>query len=376
MPPQNKVGTERRWEMLRFDCLAVAAFSSMLLAYTLGYRLDWSDAPRGQEFSASEEASPDAPSPESDLLAEAATAAAEMLGQTSSQEAGPSWTVDPRESAWEAMTSDLARLASRHRGRVSIVLRDLETNKTWTHNPDDLFPSASLIKVPIMITAFQKIHDGELSLNDRLALRRRHRVGGSGSLKWRPDGTKVTVKDLLTLMINESDNTATSMVIESLGLNYIQRHFSKMGLFYTEIYPEGMSIKGGRVAHENYTTAKEMAGLMERIYRGELVDRHSSRLMMDILKHKKASASRLAKGLPAGWEIAHKTGLLRLACHDSAIIFTPENAYSLTVLTGQNSNYKQAKEFISRLGRVTYRHYRNDSRLAKLNGKRSQVALR
>lgn len=374
MPPPNRINQDARWELLRFDCLAGAVFASLLIAYTVGYRLDWSETPRGQEFSSLEEAAPDAPSSESELVAEAATEASEALGQ-SAQDAEPAWTVNPRELAWETMTQDLGRLAGRHRGRVSIVLRDLKTNKTWKHNPDDLFPSASLIKVPIMVAAFQKIHDGQLSLNDRLAMRRRHRVGGSGSLKWRPDGTKVTVKDLLYLMINESDNTATALMIETLGLNYIQQQFSKMGLFYTEIYPEGMSIKGGRVTHENYTTANEMAGLMERIYRGDLVDSHSSRLMMDILKHKKAAASRLAKGLPPGWEIAHKTGLLRLACHDSAIIFTPETAYSLTVLTGQNNNYKLAKEFISRLGRVTYRHYRSDTRLAKA-GKRSQVALR
>lgn len=375
MPPQPRLNPERRWELLRFDCLAAAVFSALLITYTLGYRLDWSETPRGQEFSSLEEASPDAPSSESELVDEAATEAADTLGKAASSNPEPAWTVDPKEVAWDMMTSDLSRLAMRHRGRVSIVLKDLGTNKTWKHNPDDLFPSASLIKVPIMVAAFQKIHDGQLSLNDRLALRRRHRVGGSGSLKWRPDGTKVTVKDLLYLMINESDNTATALIIETLGLNYVQQQFSKMGLFYTEIYPEGMSIKGGRVKHENYTTANEMAGLMERIYRGQLVDSYSSRLMLDILKHKKAAASRLAKGLPAGWEIAHKTGLLRLACHDSALIFSPDGAYSLTVLTGQNNNYKTAKEFISRLGRVTYRHYRSDSRIAKA-GKRSQVALR
>ncbi len=69
-------------------------------------------------------------------------------------------------------------------------------------------------------------------------------------------------------------------------------------------------------------------------------------------------ASRLAKGLSAGWEIAHKTWLLRQACHDSAIFLMPRGDYALIVLTGQNRNRKAAKDFISRLGRVTFRHYR------------------
>jgi beta-lactamase class A len=138
-----------------------------------------------------------------------------------------------------------------------------------------------------------------------------------------------------------------------------------MGLLYTGIYEEGMSIKGGRVAHENYTTAREMTALMEKIYRGEAVDKLSSSVMMEILKRPKAVASRLAKGLPAGWEIAHKTGLLRQACHDSAVFLTPNGDYAMTVLTGQNRSYSHAKDFITKLGRVTFAHYAGPQYLAK-----------
>lgn len=375
MSSPNRPLPDSRWELLRFDCLAAAVFSALVFSYVLGYRLDWAEAPSGMEFSSSEETAADPePSGESELAAEAANQAAQSLEQSAAA-SGPSWSPDPKEASWAAMTGELERLAVRHRGRVAIHLKDMKTGKTWTYHPDDLFPSASLIKVPIMACAFQKIHEGRLSLNDNLTLRRRHRVGGSGSLKWRPDGTRIKVRDLLSMMINESDNTATAIVIEVLGLSYIQQQFAKMGLFYTEIYPEGMSIKGGRVANENYTTAQEMATLMERIYRGEMVDRYSSRIMMDILRHKRAATSRLAKNLPRGWEIAHKTGLLRQACHDSALIITPDRVYSLTVLTGQNRNYGTAKEFISRLGRITYRHYRGDNALAKA-AKRQSLALR
>ena len=146
-------------------------------------------------------------------------------------------------------------------------------------------------------------------------------------------------------MINESDNTATKMVLDRLGIGYVQQQFPRMGLLYTGIYEEGMSIKGGRVMHENYTTAREMTSLMDKIYTGQAVDKVSSEVMLDILKKPKAVASRLAKGMPAGWEIAHKTGLLRQACHDSAVFLTPHGDYAITVLTGQNRSYSMAKGF-------------------------------
>ena len=118
-----------------------------------------------------------------------------------------------------------------------------------------------------------------------------------------------------------------------------------------------MSIKGGRVAHENYTTAREMEMLLEKIYRGEAVDKPSSDLMMEILKKPKAVASRLQKGMPAGWEIAHKTGLLRRACHDVGIVFAPQGDYMICVLTSHDSTYRTAKRFIASMARITYNYY-------------------
>jgi beta-lactamase class A len=233
-----------------------------------------------------------------------------------------------------------------------------------------LFPAASLIKVPILIATFYRLRDGGLSLDEKLTITRRNRRGGSGSLKWRPDGTQLTLRDTLTHMINESDNTATSMVLERIGIGYVQQQFPRMGLLYTGIYEEGMSIKGGRVAHENYTTAREMEMLLEKIYRGEAVDKASSDVMMEILKKPKAVASRLQKGMPSGWEIAHKTGLLRQACHDSAIFFTPNGDYAITVLTGQNASYGQAKDFITKIAHVTFENYAGPRYLASAKKRR------
>ncbi|MCM2304627.1 MAG: class A beta-lactamase-related serine hydrolase [Elusimicrobia bacterium] len=382
----SRIPVNRRlsWEALRAqgtDLLLVSALAVIGLAYGLGYRLDWSEE-NGRPEEDQEVAEITAPA----SLAPAAAAPPVRPAEPSISPApdrttigpapAPSISPHPRDVQWETMTASLGKMAERYPGRVAIYLKDLKTGRTWTHHADDLFPAASLIKVPVMIAAFYKIRDGRLALDERIAITRRNRVGGSGSLKWRPDGTRLTVRELLVHMINESDNTATKMVLDHLGIGYVQQQFPRMGLLYTGIYEEGMSIKGGRVMHENYTTAREMASLMDKIYTGQAVDKVSSEVMLEILKKPKAVASRLAKGMPVGWDIAHKTGLLRQACHDSAIFLTPNGDYAVTVLTGQNRSYSQAKDFITKVAKVTFNHYAGPRYYAKAAPRRRARAAR
>ena len=268
------------------------------------------------------------------------------------------------DTEWDIMVGSLGNLAYNYSGHVGIYIKDLNSDKVWEYNPDRLFPSASLIKVPIMVAICEKIKRSELSLDTRIKLTRRDRAGGSGSLKWVREGTSLSVMEIIYKMITESDNTATKMLIVYAGIGYFQQAFSGLGLVYTKIYPEGLSLTSNRVVRENYTTAREMAVLMERIYKGEMVDRNLSEFMLDVLKHNKRR-SRLRKGLPLGWEIGHKTGLLRKSCHDVGIVFSPRGDYIIAVLTSDVPNYSSAKGFISRVAKLTYEYYRIDADYAE-----------
>ena len=378
--PRIVVDRKLHWDVLRTQGADLLLFSALIvvgLSYGLGYRLDWSEeAGRTEDIGeVAEVPAPAASGTPLPLQAESVPVspvppAAEAPVASMSAAPAPEMRPDPSAAAWDKMVTALDALSARYPGRVSIYMKDLRSGRTWMHNPDDLFPAASLIKVPILIATFYRLRDGGISLDEILTITRRNRRGGSGSLKWRPDGTKLSLRDALTHMINESDNTATQMVLERVGIGYVQQQFPRMGLLYTGIYEEGMSIKGGRVAHENYTTAREMEMLLEKIYRGEAVDKASSAVMMEILKKPKAVASRLQKGMPAGWEIAHKTGLLRQACHDSAIFFTPNGDYAITVLTGQNASYSTAKDFITKIAHVTFANYAGPRYLASAKKRR------
>ncbi|HAH31242.1 MAG TPA: hypothetical protein DCL44_02890 [Elusimicrobia bacterium] len=268
------------------------------------------------------------------------------------------------DTEWQHMVAGLENASASYRGKVGIYLKDLHTGKFWEYNPDRLFPSASLIKVPIMAAAFEKIKAGELTLDTQIKLTRQDRWGGSGSLKWVREGTRLSVMEIIYKMITESDNTATHMLIDYLGFDFLQMEFSRLGLVYTKIYPEGLNLTSGRVARENYTTAREMADLLEQIYEGKLIDKNSSEQMLEFLKHTK-SRSRLRRGLPLGWEIGHKTGLLRRSCHDVGIVFSPRGDYIIAVLTSDVPNYSSAKNFIDKVAKVTYKYYKIDSDYAQ-----------
>ena len=273
----------------------------------------------------------------------------------------------PAPEQWEEMVSKMEHLSIRHNGRVAIYLKDLRGGREWTYHPDDLFPSASLIKLPVMACVFNRMKEGGLTLDTPMTLRRRERVGGSGRLKWAADGTRYTVREVLERMITESDNTAMRMLLDEVGFDYFARGFTgNLGLTYTQIHPEGLSLDNRRIPNENYTTAREMGGLLERMYHGQLVDRFSSEMMLEYMKGLK-TRKRLARALPVGWQLAHKTGLLRGACHDVGIVMTPQGEYVLAVLTGQNASYKDAKDFIEKLAATSYRYMRLDSDIARAN---------
>ena len=246
---------------------------------------------------------------------------------------------DPR---WLQLTTQLQANIQHFPGRVSVYLKDLNSGREWNHNPDQFMPSASLIKVPILAAVLKKIENGELSLDTQLPVTKKNRASGSGRLKWQQTGAKFTVAELLHYLITESDNTAMRILLDLVGINYAQQTFAEMGLIATNIENEGLKLSSRPVLKENYTTAREMAELMEKIYKGTLISKESSQIMLDLMKNLK-HRERLAKSLPKGWQIAHKTGLLRHACHDAGIIFSPSGDYVLVVLTWKGGDYRTAK---------------------------------
>jgi beta-lactamase class A len=260
-------------------------------------------------------------------------------------------------SRWLDFNERLRVLSDNYKAKVGIYIKDLKTGKTWEYNADRLFRSASLIKLPIMVGVFNLVKENKISLETELILTSKERVDGSGSLKWARDGTRITVLELVYRMVTESDNTATRMLVDHIGIEYFKSYFKQIGLSYTNITEEGMNLTSGRVSKENFTTPREMGYLLERIYKKDIVSRDMCEMMLDILKRNK-SHSRIRKGIPTTWQVGHKTGLLRRSCSDVGIVFSPNGDYILCVLLDDVPSYRSGKEFIAKVAKITAEFYK------------------
>ena len=273
-------------------------------------------------------------------------AAAPQLSQT--------FTINPE--AWQSLSDAVSARADQFGGTFGYIIKDFRTGQVAQANSDLAFPSASLIKFPVMCAVFQAVEDGQLSLGTPVTLASGDRRGGSGILKFSPAGTVYTNRELLEAMIVHSDNTAADLLIRQLGFDYLQRTFARLGLHETVIRPQGFRLTSHRVSADNVTSPRDMSYLLEMIYRRELVSAEASDEMLAIMKRQQLR-DRLPRFLPMGWEIAHKTGLLRRACHDVGIVFSPKGDYLICVLTSHDVTYKTAKRFIASVGRITYDYY-------------------
>jgi beta-lactamase class A len=203
-----------------------------------------------------------------------------------------------------------------------------------------------------MIATLQAVKEKHIGLYDEIKLKPSHKVGGSGILKYKPSGKKITVDTLIELMITRSDNTATNMLTELLGFNYFNRTFKKFGLKVTNLRRKILDLKAAKRGIDNYTTPYEMAFLLEEIYKKRLISRDVCEYMLSILKRQKIS-DRIPRYLPNYLQIAHKTGLLKRVCHDAGIVFSDKGDILICILTSDIST-RLAKKLI---GAIAYKVY-------------------
>lgn len=255
---------------------------------------------------------------------------------------------------WQNYVSNINKKIQSFSGTAGVFVKDLSNNYTYSYNPDKKFISASLIKLPIMIAVFKEFIDGKISFIDTCPLNEKDRVLGSGILKYKPKGTKYTIYELVYTMIAKSDNTAAKMLTQLVGIERMNEIFKSIGLKNTNISSKSFDLRNGEIAGDSYTTARDISLILQKIYDEKMFRRYLSQQMIEILKLT-VDKKRLNKYLPKDFKLAHKTGLLRGACHDSGIVFSPQGDYLICVLTDANGNYTNAKNFIANLGKLTFK---------------------
>lgn len=242
------------------------------------------------------------------------------------------------------MSFSLTNSLSSSNAVFGVFAKNLETQSVLAFHEHDIFPSASLIKVPILVELYRRVENFRLHLGEVLVMRQEDQVGGSGILKDLTPDTKYSLRDLAMLMITVSDNTATNLLIDYLGIDNINQGIYDLGLTHTELVRKLQRIPIER-STVNHTTAYDMSLLMEKIARGQVISHISCQAIVSILLRCQAPVS-IAPAAPSpsfigeceSIRVAHKTGSLSDACHDSGIVYTPHKTYVATVLS-QKADY-------------------------------------
>lgn len=192
---------------------------------------------------------------------------------------------------WAAMTSlaaldaELQSIGARYTGAWTYALTDLGSGAHIGLREDELMPPASLIKVPVLVALYRDVHEGKLSLTDRVRYEEGHRTLGSGVLARLSPGVEMTVRDAATLMIIISDNAASNMVVDLVGVDEINATMRGLGLEQTTLFHRWGGRRRGQGPRDSYvTTAREMARLLELIARHEAVSPEASQDMLRIMR--------------------------------------------------------------------------------------------
>jgi beta-lactamase class A len=246
--------------------------------------------------------------------------------------------------AGETLESMLTPLIQAHKGKVAVAVKNLDTGESFAYHADVPMRTASLIKFPIMVEAYRQAADKKVDLDKPVTLKKGDKVPGSGILTAHfSEGATFPLRDAIHLMIVYSDNTATNLVLDEIGIRSTAETMERMGYpntkAHSKVFKRETSVFPERSQQFGIgsTTADEMVRLSESLYRKELVSPGASEAM---LKHMEAcdDKDKLSRFLPPGTKIAFKTGSLDAAKTAAGIITTPCGPVAVCVLTDDNED--------------------------------------
>jgi beta-lactamase class A len=254
----------------------------------------------------------------------------------------------------------LRAVAERSSGVVGFAIIDLQSGRTIGHNSDTVFPQASSIKIPIMMQVFEQAREGRLRLSDPVALTSQDAVGGSGHLRLllRTTPLSFTLENLVTAMIETSDNTATNRLIAVVSMDRVNTMLDRWGFRRTRLRRVMLDSEAAARGDENVSTPNEMARIAELIYQGKAVDAESSRRMAEILK---LVSGDFREVIPQSVAVASKPGEVTGVRCETGIVYLPARPFVLSVAS---AFLDETENPVPRVARLVYEHF---AKLARSN---------
>lgn len=230
------------------------------------------------------------------------------------------------------LQEELERAAAEFDGVLGVAVKDLGGREAFTVNADMVFPQASSIKIPVLIEMFRQAQTGSLKLEEQVRVTKAMMAAGSGVLQRFGDGTSsLSLRDLAVLMIVLSDNSATNILIDRVGLEKVNGMLTHHGLRQTKLQRRMLDSDAQKEGRENLSTPLEMVWLLGLLNDGKILNAQNTAAVIEILSYPKSTP--LSRGLPGRVRLANKPGSLTGVACDSGIVLLEGRPYAISVMT-------------------------------------------
>jgi beta-lactamase class A len=261
-----------------------------------------------------------------------------------------------QEVLWHKLETSINRVDQNLDGVMGVAIEDLTTGKKFVLHADDVFAQASTIKLALLAELYHQVQAGKLKLTDLYTVNASDLVPDSdimGGLT--PGVTRITLRDLATIMVAVSDNSATNVLIDRVGMDNVNALMDSLGLPHTRLRRKMMDVKAAAEGRENVSTPAEMMSLLEQIFRGKLLNKQLTDDFFKVLTTHKESF--IPRDLPDDLKIANKPGELEAVRNDVGIVFVPGRPYIVCVMTAYLHRERDGEQAISDISAAAYRMF-------------------
>jgi len=241
-------------------------------------------------------------------------------------------------------------------GVMGVAIVDLTDGHKYLLHANDVYPQASSIKICVLAELYRQAQQGKLKLTDLYTVNAADLVQDSdimGGLT--PGVTQITLRDLATMMVAVSDNSATNVLIDRVGMDNVNAFLKAQGLRDTRLRRKMMDLKAAAEGRENVSTPNEMLNLLQALYRDEILNKEMTADFFKVLSTHKDSW--IPRNLPDDLRIADKPGALEGVRNDSGVIFVDKRPYVLCVMTTYLHRERDGEEAISNISLAAWRMF-------------------
>jgi beta-lactamase class A len=270
-----------------------------------------------------------------------------------------------RQLLWKKLQVEIGKVDQQLDGVMAVAVKDLASGDEFLLNGDEIMPQASSIKIAVLADLYVQAQQGKISLSEAYTVRQQDLVPGSDILLGlTPGSTRLSLRDLASIMVAVSDNSAANVLIDRLGFENINAMLEGLGLHTTRLKRKMMDLKAAGEGRENVATAREMMTLLEAIYRGKLLNTEMTADFFKVLSTHKESS--MLQGLPDDVTAANKPGELEGVRNDSGIVFVKNRPYVLCVMTSYLKDERDGSAAIRKTAALTWSYFDRVARASDL----------